>query len=121
MFLNVQLTLHTLLGEILQIDSFICMDGVIVLVVGCGKTARETSSSSSTCTSSKLSSSPSNSGRVIYSIKQGDILIHSGKLHHGGQEITAGERIILVGFIDAGQGEKIELHFQDNNNNNSSN
>jgi hypothetical protein len=33
-------------------------------------------------------------------IKQGDMLCHSGQLLHGGHMITRGKRFILVGFID---------------------
>lgn len=36
----------------------------------------------------------------VYQIEQGDCFIHSGKLRHGGQPITKGERYILVAFLD---------------------
>eukprot|EP00435_Cladocopium_sp_Y103_P064925 s576_g26.t1 len=35
-----------------------------------------------------------------YQIEQGDCFVHSGKLRHGGQPITKGERFILVAFVD---------------------
>ena len=35
-----------------------------------------------------------------YHIEQGDCFIHSGKLRHGGQPISKGERFILVAFLD---------------------
>ena len=36
----------------------------------------------------------------VYQIEQGDCFVHSGKLRHGGQPITKGERFILVAFVD---------------------
>ena len=36
---------------------------------------------------------------ILYSIKKGDIFIHSGKIEHSGNKITSGKRYILVGFI----------------------
>ena len=36
----------------------------------------------------------------VYSIGQGDCFVHSGKLRHGGQPITRGERLLLVAFVD---------------------
>jgi|EP00505_MAST-04D_sp_SCG-Rhode-Island_P002355 hypothetical protein len=51
---------------------------------------------------------------VVFTINRGDMLVHSGKARHGGHPITDGERVILVGFIDAGDvGSNAELHFQD--------
>lgn len=35
-----------------------------------------------------------------YQIDQGDCFVHSGKLRHGGQPVTKGERFILVAFVD---------------------
>ena len=35
-----------------------------------------------------------------YQIQQGDCFVHSGKLRHGGQPVTRGERYIVVGFVD---------------------
>ncbi|PSR88810.1 hypothetical protein BD289DRAFT_366627 [Coniella lustricola] len=33
-------------------------------------------------------------------VQQGDVLIHDGGLEHAGAEVTAGQRIILVGFVE---------------------
>lgn len=33
-------------------------------------------------------------------LEQGDALIHDSRLEHAGMEVTAGQRIVLVGFID---------------------
>ena len=49
----------------------------------------------------------------VYTIQRGDVLIHSGKLRHGGYEITNGKRMLLVGFVDAGNDIPLDLHFQD--------
>lgn len=35
----------------------------------------------------------------LYSIKKGDIILHSGKIKHSGNKITNGKRYIIVGFI----------------------
>ena len=50
-----------------------------------------------------------------HTIKQGDVLVHSGKLRHAGTQITRGHRYIVVGFVDAGveENEQLELHFSD--------
>jgi hypothetical protein len=49
----------------------------------------------------------------VYTIQRGDVLVHSGKLRHGGYEIISGKRILLVGFVDAGDDPPLDLHFQD--------
>ncbi len=49
----------------------------------------------------------------IYQICRGDVLVHSGKVRHGGYEITHGKRMLLVGFVDAGDYTPLDLHFQD--------
>eukprot|EP00933_Yihiella_yeosuensis_P034169 TRINITY_DN27692_c0_g1_i1.p1 TRINITY_DN27692_c0_g1~~TRINITY_DN27692_c0_g1_i1.p1 ORF type:complete len:398 (+),score=92.47 TRINITY_DN27692_c0_g1_i1:100-1194(+) len=36
----------------------------------------------------------------VYQIGQGDCFVHSGKLRHGGQPVTRGERLVLVAFVD---------------------
>eukprot|EP00940_MAST-03C_sp_MAST-3C-sp2_P000509 g509.t1 len=54
--------------------------------------------------------------RRTYSISKGDCFVHSGKIRHGGAEITKGERYILVGFLDARlagerrEGARVEIH-----------
>lgn len=37
---------------------------------------------------------------LITKLEKGDVLIHSGKIKHGGIEITKGVRYLLVGFLD---------------------
>ena len=49
----------------------------------------------------------------IYQVCRGDVLVHSGKVRHGGYEITRGKRMLLVGFVDAGDDAPLDLHFQD--------
>ena len=49
----------------------------------------------------------------VYQICRGDVLVHSGKVRHGGYEITHGKRMLLVGFVDAGNDTPLDLHFQD--------
>lgn len=46
----------------------------------------------------------------IYCIDQGDALVHSGKQRHAGYPITQGFRMILVGFVDAGDYLKNGFH-----------
>ncbi|CAK0821603.1 unnamed protein product, partial [Prorocentrum cordatum] len=44
-----------------------------------------------------------------YLIGKGDCFVHSGKLRHGGNPVTRGERLVLVGFIDVlEEGETLE-------------
>jgi len=44
-----------------------------------------------------------------YLIGQGDCFVHSGKLRHGGQAVTRGERYVLVAFVDVlEEGERLE-------------
>lgn len=38
-------------------------------------------------------------GGYVLTPEQGSALVHSGDIHHGGREITSGERLLLVGFI----------------------
>lgn len=46
---------------------------------------------------------------VTYRIGQGDCLVHSGKLRHGGGVVTRGERYVLVGFVDVlDEGEALD-------------
>lgn len=40
-----------------------------------------------------------NDGDILYNIKKGDVIMHSGKIDHSGNKITSGKRYILVGFI----------------------
>jgi hypothetical protein len=46
------------------------------------------------------STSAQHTRRSIYPISQGDCLVHSGWMRHGGVPITRGERYLLVGFVD---------------------
>eukprot|EP00930_Biecheleria_cincta_P076345 TRINITY_DN63558_c0_g1_i1.p1 TRINITY_DN63558_c0_g1~~TRINITY_DN63558_c0_g1_i1.p1 ORF type:complete len:383 (+),score=86.81 TRINITY_DN63558_c0_g1_i1:153-1151(+) len=44
-----------------------------------------------------------------YLIGQGDCFVHSGKLRHGGNPVTRGQRFVLVAFIDVlDEGETLE-------------
>ncbi|KAJ1446516.1 hypothetical protein M885DRAFT_546156 [Pelagophyceae sp. CCMP2097] len=36
----------------------------------------------------------------VYAIGRGDVFVHAGKLRHGAAPVTAGERIVLVAFVD---------------------
>ena len=38
-------------------------------------------------------------GDILYNIKKGDLILHSGKIMHSGNKITSGKRYLLVGFI----------------------
>ena len=45
----------------------------------------------------------------LYTINQGDILIHSGKITHAGKVITSGKRYIIVGFINLFQKNNCDI------------
>lgn len=42
-------------------------------------------------------------GGVIRPLRAGDVVLHGGKLLHGGATVTSGERTVLVGFIDVAE------------------
>ena len=48
-----------------------------------------------------------------HTIQSGYALNQSGKLCHGGYEITNRNRMLLVGFVDTDNDIALDLHFQD--------
>ena len=43
------------------------------------------------------------SGGVVRPLRAGDAVLHSGKILHGADVVTAGERTVLVGFVDVAE------------------